>query len=306
MRTTLYTQVLQQAAELAGRAYTDETGAVVLSGSDAIMFRTMIGQAIRRAWTNQAWPETTIHTMRRWASTWTSGQTYTRGDIVWWPTTNQYFVCVAQTTTGTPTVSWDGAVTNTPQINLWYPLADEYSADNWLVAKQYTVGDMVYVPSREQYYVLNISAGIGVSPVNGSYWAPVNPIVRRVAWDQAWESQALGDPYGVYLDNPLTTEEPREATFTWDNEGLRILDRVDAVHIHAWLPEPTFMADPATVPTRFAQYAALLGAGFMLRAEGKTDQGNELVKLGEALLEDEAGRVTRRESRSGRIHLQRR
>ena len=315
MRTTLYTQVLQRAAELAGRAYADDSGAVVLSGSDAIMFRTMIGQAVRRAWTYDVWPETTIHTLRRWAPDWGVSPTspppaplsgYTRGNIVWWPVTEEYYLCIAQSTTSTPTRSLIVGGEQTLRAGVWFLMDDEYSADDWLSNVQYTVGDLVRVAYLDQYYALAVSAAPGVSPLNDAYWSPVTPIVRRVDLEQEWEGQALGDPFGVYLEDPLTTEEPKEATYTWDEEGLRILDKANGVYLHAWTPEPSFFTDPATVPTRFSQYAALAAAGFMLRSEGKTDQGNELVKMAEAVIADESSKITRRETRSGRIHLQRR
>ena len=303
MKTTFYSAILQNAVELAGRAYTDDTGAVVLGGSDAIMFRTMIGQAVRRAWTYQPWPETTIHTLRRFAAPWTQLQTYVRGNIVWWPVTERYYVAIAASTINPPTFQIAIGGVHILSADSWYPLDDEYSADEWLANVQYTVGDLVEFSYLDGYYALAVSAAPGTPPTNATSWAPVAPIIRRVAWDQEWEGQSLGDPYGVYLDNPLTTEEPREATYTWDDEGLRVLNQVVGVYLHAWVPEPDFLSDPATVPTRFAQYAAMVGAGFMLRSEGKTDQGNQLVKMAEEILSDESSKITRRESRSGRLQI---
>lgn len=303
MRVELYSAVLNQAAELSGRQYDDGFGAIKLAPADAVVFRTYIGEAVRRAWTAQAWPETTVHTFRRWARTWIEGTTYVRGDVVWWPVTEAYYVCIAASTTNAPTWSLVIGGDQVLAADLWYPLADEYSADEWLYNVQYTVGDLVRLAYLNQFYVLAVSAAPGVVPTNASFWSPIDPLERRVAWDQDWETDTLGDPYGVYLDNPLTTEEPREVTYTWDSEGMRVLDLVDGVWIHAWLPEPDFLTEPATVLRRFAQFAAITAAGLMLRAEGKTDQGNQFLKLAQGILEDESTKFTRRESRSGRIRI---
>jgi hypothetical protein len=309
MRTTLYAQVLQQAAEIAGRAYTDDAGAVVLSGSDAIMFRTMIGQAIRRAWTAQAWPETTVHTLRRWAAPWTMPKgitapaegVYLAGSIVWWPTTEQYYVAVRDVLGIPPTYESGG--TQIGIVARWQPALRSYSGPDWSSSETYQVGDVVRYLYDGNHYALHTSTVAGTKPTNTGYWGRLVQLDQRVAWDQAWEDQTLGDPYGVYLDDPLKTEEPREATYTWDEDGIRVLDRVTGVYLHSWTPEPQFLTDPATVPARFAQYAAMVGAGFMLRSEGKTDQGNELIKVAEGILADEASKITRRESRSGRMRI---
>lgn len=304
MRTIPYRTVLQHAAELSGRSYADGAGSVVLSSDDAVILRTLIGQAVRRAWTAQAWPETTLHSFRRFAQPWQASTGYSAGDRVYWFQSDAYFVALQSSTGVQPTTSVDGQEVTAAAH--WFELADQYAEDpGYDAATTYTVGNRVLYRMTGTQHVLFAAAPAGTAPTNQSFWRPVTPLERRIAWNQPWEPELLGDVYGVYRQDPLRVTDPAEAAYTYDESGIRVLDQLNGVYVHAWLPVPSFASDPATLPHRFAHYAALVAAGFMQRNDGKVPQGNQLLELAEETLADEASRLTKNESRLGRMSIRR-
>jgi hypothetical protein len=69
---------------MTGRTYPPTT-------EEANFFRTFIGTALRQAWEAFDWPEQTITQQEFFAPTYSALESYSFGDVVYWPTEQKYY-----------------------------------------------------------------------------------------------------------------------------------------------------------------------------------------------------------------------
>lgn len=303
MNATPYLQVLQNAVELTGRVYDDGEGNVVLLAEEAVTFRSLIGRAIRHAWTEVPWPETTLTEPRWFADTYDPATVYAALAMVYFPATDAYYQALVASTGQAPeTLVDEEYVVN---AGYWAELTDSYETEDWDAATVYSVGDAVLYALDGYTYYLHTAAPAGTIPTSVAYWCAVEPIERLVELDQDWETNEMHDVVSVYLDDPRRYPRPTEAAFVQDTTGIRILDAVTGVYVRFFTTPTSFVTDPTEIPGRFADYAALSAAGWQLRMDGKKDAGSELLLLAEQELQTKMGTVNWGDQAISRIAMRR-
>jgi len=326
-KTVTYAYVLQKTCELTGRVYPPTT-------EEASFFRTFIGSALRQAWEAFDWPEQTIVQQEFFAPTYSETQSYSFGDVVYWPTEQKYYQWINNSSSSgePPTINPDAvfllglengstalALENGEGISIggsvsggtngelnsvyWaeaHPGYGNASSGKWDADTDYAVGDIVLYPETQQYYQCFSAASAGTLPTNSDYWGLLIPFFRHVSQidnpDGTTRSQQLGEIFAVYRNDPrVKVYQTRNVNYAFDSEGMIVLDELPYVFIEVRLLPPVYLADPTTLPYRFSEICAYRAAGQMLRVDGKVDLGNEFLQLGEAALSDEIDKVARQE-----------
>jgi hypothetical protein len=304
MKTVPYDTVLRHAAELAGYPYEDGSGKVLLSTEDEARFRGFVGHSIRSAWTAAPWPETCIVEQRTFAPRYDATRAYAAGDVVWDPLNGEYAVALKSIPAGTSPPSSIVGDDVVEAAGVWYVLADGYPEDEWDNATTYAIGELVWHSRSESHYALHSSAPAGTDPTNASFWCRVPELERRIDF-QANGETVIGDVFGIYLTDPNTESEPEELSYTQDPEGIIVLDLANGVYVKFWTMPPSFTSPQSTVLHRFGEFAAFSAAGLILRADGKTDQGMELLRMAKAILDDDVSRLASIDTRVRRVQITR-
>ena len=328
-KTVTYTYVLQKACELTGRVYPPTT-------EEASFFRTFIGTALRQAWESWDWPEQVVVQQEFFAPTFSLATTYSAGDFVYWPTTEKYYQFIYGTpTAGQPPtydlessavlslesgdylVMEDGNLllvddlesgSDTLNSQYWIearPYPSQNGSQTYSAVDDYEVGDVVLYLTDRNYYVCHTAPSAGTLPTNTAYFGQILSFIRTVNQqlnpDGTVRSTEIGEIFSVYRDdyrrNPYQTLVP----YGFDVDGMLIELELPWVWIEFRKVPPVLLADPSTIPYRFADVCAYRAAGQMLRVDGKVDLGNEFLQLGEAALTDEVDKFARQEMQTRQI-----
>lgn len=320
-KTVTYSYVLQKTCELTGRVYPP-------TNEEASFFRTFIGTALRQAWEAFDWPEQTVTQQEFFASTYSSTESYSYGDVVYWPVEQKYYQAVftgsfsgefptlnpdpssLSTEEGYPVETEGGSLITvestlpiqsggTLNAAYWAVAQPSYSAASWSDQTSYSVGDIVLYEVDQEYYQCVSNTNAGLTPDNTSLWGKLNPFFRYVSQtlnaNGTARANELGEIFAVWNINPRVTSRIRMLNYGFAPQGLIVNDQVPYAWINARLLPPVYTSDPSTVPYRFADICAYRAAGQMLRVDGKVDLGNEFLQLGESALTDEIDKVARQE-----------
>jgi hypothetical protein len=312
---------------MTGRTYPPTT-------EEANFFRTFIGTALRQAWEAFDWPEQTITQQEFFAPTYSALESYSFGDVVYWPTEQKYYQWIndASSSGEPPTFDADyffvlgledgvtalglengesievippvgttsGGTLNSTYWAEAHPSYSSSSNASWDSNTAYEVGDIVLYEVTQQYYQCFSSALAGTEPTNNQFWGLLNPFFRHVSQidnpDGTTRSQELGEIFAVYRNDPrVRIPQTRNVQYGFDEDGLLVLDEIPYVFIEVRLLPPVYLTDPTSIPYRFSEICSYRAAGQMLRVDGKVDLGNEFLQLGESALTDEIDKVARQE-----------
>jgi len=326
-KTVTYSYVLRKACEMTGRTYPPTT-------EEANFFRTFIGTALRQAWEAFDWPEQTITQQEFFAPDYSSTESYSFGDVVYWPTEQKYYQWIndGSSSDEPPTFDEDyffvlgledgvtalglengesievippvgttsGGTLNSTYWAEAHPSYASSSNASWDSNTTYSVGDIVLYEVTQQYYQCFSAPLAGTDPTNNQFWGLLNPFFRHVSQidnpDGTTRSQELGEIFAVYRKDPrVRIPQTRNVQYGFDEDGLLVLDEIPYVFIEVRLLPPVYLSDPTSIPYRFSEICSYRAAGQMLRVDGKVDLGNEFLQLGESALTDEIDKVARQE-----------
>lgn len=328
MKTVSYAYVLQKACELTGRTYPPTT-------EEASFFRTFIGSALRQAWEAFDWPEQTVTQQEFFAPTYSQTESYTYGDVVYFPVEQKYYQAVSSTTFSgePPTLNTNPAVISTEEgipveteggevitvestvptksggtLNAayWALAKPAYTEGNsWDDSLTYSVGDLVFYEYDQEYYQCISNTNAGTAPGSTAYWGKLIPFFRYVSQTQnpdgTTRANEIGEIFAVWQINPRVTWRQRMLKYSFAPDGLLVEEEVPYAWINARLLPPIYTSDPTTLPYRFSEICAYRAAGQMLRVDGKVDLGNEFLQIGEVSLSDEIDKVSRQEMQVRKI-----
>jgi hypothetical protein len=299
MKTVAYNTVLRRAAELSGRAFQDDTGASLLTQEASAMLRGFIGSMVSSAWTDAPWPETCVSERRRFAPDYVESLLYAAGDVVWDGLNEEYAVALKSTTAAPSTYSGTAVVEAT---GTWYVLGDSYEAEEWSPTQAYSAGDIVWHSRSDAHYAAHSAVPAGTAPTNAAYWGTV-PVLSREILYQADGETVIGDVFGVFAEDPRKDPEADEVDYTQREDGIHVLSQVKEVWVRFWTMPPSFVTAPSTIPHRFADMSAFGAAGLMMRADGKTQAGNELISMSLQLMKDQRERLGNIDTRVRRFRV---
>jgi len=297
MKTESYTTVLQNAAEFAGRVYADASGNVILSVEESNSLRVFMRRALVKAWDAAIWPELRVISKRTFAEPWSSDTTYDQGDIVFYPATGRYYVAINAAPTNIPPETFGDSVSETTLSNRYWAYAQKsYGAEQWDFDNTYFGGEIVEDPQDHAAYVCRGTVTLNALPsTDPARWFLLPEFDRYVDYDQDWEDQLIGDVYGIYEADPRRTTNSKPMRWESDERGILIRDQLPYVWVEFRLPVQDMTSDPATIPARFSEFAALYAAGMLLRVDGKVELGNQYLAMAEEALDAETYKVLRNE-----------
>jgi hypothetical protein len=171
-----------------------------------------INRRLRFAWEFHFWPETLANELRTYAAPYASATSYTQGNVVYFPPTETYYQAL-------PTAAFSGQAPATASggdytLNsaYWAECAGAYAADEWASGENYAVGDIVFYPADDTEYQCHTAHTASVTLVPDATgaderWGPLTPFVKRIAWEQAWETNTLGDIKDIWNADPEVYQE---------------------------------------------------------------------------------------------------
>ena len=140
------------------------------------------------------------------------------------------------------------------ELEKWpeWTLAEERQyREDYDAGTAYVVGDEVYYETENAYYRAT-APGTGNLPTATSFWEAATDLNMYVAREQSWEENALGEVWGVYLADPLTTMRPRRVGFWESPEGIQVDTSATKVWIEFGKVAPRFTASPYDAATAYA------------------------------------------------------
>jgi hypothetical protein len=187
--------------------------------------------AVAKGWRHAWWPDLMTTERRQFAANWASGTAYSSGAQVYYSVSDKYYQAL-QSSTGQAPASALGVENSA----YWAELALSYEAEDYAAATTYAVGDQVFYPTTNLYYQC-IAASTGNLPTATAYWGPLTPWVRRIDFDQSWESTEIDDldlEFGAFETDPrMYGGAGRLTGLTLDETGVLFYD--DDTPTRPWL-----------------------------------------------------------------------
>lgn len=306
MKTTNYSEVLKSAAEYAGRVFSDSSGNVILSVEESNSLRVYMRRALVKAWDATIWPELRVISKRTFAEEWSGDTTYDQGDIVFYSATKRYYVAINSAPVNLPPETFGDTVSETNLSNrYWAYVQTTYDAEQWDFNGTYFGGEIVEDPQDHAAYVCRGTVTLNALPsTDEAHWFLLPEFDRYVEYDQDWEAQEIGDVYGVYEADPRRTTRSKPIRWESDERGILIRDELPWVWVEFRLPVQDMTSDPATIPARFGEFAALYAAGMLLRVDGKVELGNQYLAMAEEALDAETYKVLRNEGQVRPVNVE--
>lgn len=184
-----------------------------------------INQRLRNwAWIAWPWPELTPTELRYYRAPYADLTTYaaptlTSASEVYFPPTQQYYQALRVTTSNPPSQLINGVyVTNG---DYWALASGPYTGPDWEDATSYNVGDIRRNPADGRFYqcyIQHTSSG-SLDTAKFGLLTVFDPYISRT---QSWEDNAVGEFFGLYLDDPRLVRKPRRIEFLLDADGAHV------------------------------------------------------------------------------------
>ena len=123
---------------------------------------------------------------------------------------------------------------------------------NWDTAVTYAVGAEVYDPTSNAYYRSLQAANTGNAVTSTLWWTPATDLATYVAFEQAWETNKIGEVWAVYLDDPHVIDRPRLCSWWIGPEGIWVQTTATKVWVEFSLRPPIFTTVPWDAAVAYA------------------------------------------------------
>jgi hypothetical protein len=88
----------------------------------------------------------------------------------------------------------------------WAETDSSYTADDYGATTAYVRGNQVYYPTTDKYYQLYAATSTGNLPTDATKWGELPAFRRIIDYDQAWETNGLGDVLAVWDHDFVETD----------------------------------------------------------------------------------------------------
>jgi hypothetical protein len=107
-------------------------------------------------------------------------------------------------------------------LGWWYPCQSSYSGTTWALGTAFAQGDVVYYAVDNNYYVCH-TASTGNLPTDTSYFGPVIPFDKYIAYEQTGQT-AIGEVRDVFNADPRVNRLFTPANWTLSTNGVQVPD----------------------------------------------------------------------------------
>jgi hypothetical protein len=246
MKNVHYSTVLASLAGLLGDTL-EELGA-----EEFAKLQVFLRTRLHDVWHREAWPELILTEKRFFRADWSAEVTYNQGDEVYYPATQKYYLCLADSQTAVAPADGNGV-----KSNFWAESATSYSGAAWVTNTAYAAGARVLYAVTGEYYechTAHTSSGTLTPDAIGANarWGLLVPFVCYVAFDQTGQTE-IGLPLAVYARDPRVNRNEKElewqlidlglavwsGTFVW----VRFLEVPSSLHGEVWDAAATYAED---------------------------------------------------------------
>ncbi len=201
-----------------------------LSDTDWARLRGWASDRLERGTQRHFWPDLLRVEKRYFANNYAAGTTYNNdGEFVYYRPTKKYYTCLAAGTIGVAPADSAGDTV----LTSWAVVATAYSADEYVAADAYAVGDRVYYALEDAFYQAHQATTGNLPTVTGS-WGKLYEFDRVIAWAQSWEANELGDVFEVYDKHPERdrSAEALSLSSDWVQNQTGVLVRRDLPFVY--------------------------------------------------------------------------
>ena len=215
LRTCNYVEVLNGSADLCGLDRDN------LASVDFKQLRQAHDRRLQTAWEFDLWPELLRAEKRYYRDLYATATAYTASTAtsateVYFPSSGKYYQNV-KASTGVDPANAAGTVNSTN----WAESQTSYSASNFGTTTTYAVGDKVYYPTTDRYYVMHTVGGGFPVPTTTTNWGILTEFDRYIAYSQTGKT-AIGSVFEVAdKGDRYTTRSQTDAWFLSEN-GIQI------------------------------------------------------------------------------------
>lgn len=205
------------------------------------VYRTWLDMALGAFWRSEWWPQLMLGEFRYFRKNWLAATTYNKGDEVYDSATQQYFQCLRNSVTGSSYSPTDSS--GDERSDYWALCRTSYGGNNWASGTAYAVGDIIFYPVDNTYYqchTAHTSSGTLIPTATGGNerWGALAPFDRYIAFDQAWETNLIGDCFDVKTDNPKVNRRWRSVPWSVSENGVQVEEPATRVFVQFRRPRP--------------------------------------------------------------------
>jgi hypothetical protein len=194
---------------------------VNLATADFSIIRQAHDRRLQTAWEFQRWPDLLRVEKRYYRDLYATGTAYTASTAtspteVYFPATGKYYQNV-KASTGVDPANSAGVVNATN----WAESATSYSASNFSSTTTYAVGNIVFYPTTDRFYIAHTTPVAFAIPTVTTYWGILTEFDRYIAYAQTGKT-AIGNVFSVDSVNPKTTT--RSTAYSWwlSENGIQV------------------------------------------------------------------------------------
>lgn len=107
-----------------------------------------------------------------------------------------------------------------------------YYRDAYSSATTYAVGAQVYYATTGAYYEC-ILISTANAPSNATYWTQTMDLSAYISLDQTGQT-AIGQVRGVYVDDPMSVEDPRRLPYLLGSTGIQVIGDTVPKSVYVW------------------------------------------------------------------------
>ena len=240
-----YSDILQQAAQLAGLSYSRTAGASGLSSDEEAALRVSLDNELQALWPMAKWPWLLRLQERTYRADWSSATAYTAGTIVFFPQEDKYYQALRSSTNQAPADSAGTLNSAYWAVAVVIPAGEDYDAST-----TYAPGDAVYYPTTDLYYQCH-TASTGNAPSSTSYWGALVPFLKYVSLTQTGET-AIGEVLDVWDQSPRRTTRATRVRHELDENGIMCVDGPARVWVEFKIPVPRIFGEAYSASSTYA------------------------------------------------------
>lgn len=277
MITVLYSDIINRAAELAGRTRDK------LPVSEATILQGFAAVTLQSVWNKAIWPELTPDPLAIAPST-NRQFSKNEGNAL----NGQNYATQPLVLTGlcSSTDGFTALFTGTTNHGL--------ALNGQLINVVLSGSDF---PCFNGTFTITVTGGNTFTfPIVQGVILPIPPFTATVN-STATVPPELGDMLGVYSADPTQTTRYYDIDFEEKDGGVRVESGLASVFVEFMLPRPDLMGYSGTalsnfkVPARFSNFLAMACAGLLLKSDGLEAAAGTCGGLAESILRDELNRI---------------
>lgn len=201
--------------------------------------RTFHRKRLRQIWEAWKWTELDLTEKRYFAQRWDDALEFTLAalEFVYHEPTKSYFQRINPSAWSEPSTG------GTIDKSVWAEAVLEPAPDDYSATLTYNTGDQVAFEGA-LYQCISDSTGPGTDPTNIARWREFTAWIPKVAKEQSWETNKIGDVWCIHDRDPRATTQAEEVSYKmYADEAVILTSDVTFVWVTFRQQAPTLFGE---------------------------------------------------------------